>query len=59
MNTWYPTADDKLFLYLQGKAAQATEGFCSFLKGSPPPDNPKTKGVPSRTAAPANPLYLD
>lgn len=38
----------KLFLYLQGEATHTTEGFCSFLKASRPPDNPKSKGCPAK-----------
>lgn len=36
-----------LFLLLQGEVAHTTEGFSSFPKGSPPPDNPKLKGGPA------------
>lgn len=39
--------EHKLFLYLQGEVTHTTKGFCSFPKASPPPDNPKSKGLPA------------
>lgn len=45
---WYPTAEDTSSSYLQGEVTHTTEGFCSFSKGSPPPDSPKSKGCPAK-----------
>lgn len=38
----------KLFLNLQGEVTHTTKVFCSFPEGSPPPDNPKSKGCPAK-----------